>query len=44
LIAVEVSEAGVRFIHFFDALQTAQAIAGGLIAVLIMRRLLSRRK
>ncbi len=42
--ALEVSDAGVRFIHFFDALQTAKAIAGGLVVFLVMRRLLSPRK
>ena len=42
--ALEVSDAGVRFIHFFDPLQTAKAIAGGLIAFLVLRRLLSRHK
>jgi uncharacterized spore protein YtfJ len=42
--ALEISSAGVRFIHFVDTLQIIKAVAAGLIAVLVVRRLLGRRK
>jgi uncharacterized spore protein YtfJ len=42
--ALEISETGTRFIHFFDALQIVKAVTGGLIALLVVRRLLRRRK
>ena len=42
--ALEITETGTRFIHFYDALQIAKTVAGGLIAVLVVRRLLRRRK
>jgi uncharacterized spore protein YtfJ len=38
--ALEITEAGVRFIRFFDAGDIAKACVGGLVAVLLLRRLL----
>ena len=42
--ALEISEAGVRFVRFSDAAQIAKLFIGGVTAVLVLRRLLRGRR
>ena len=40
---VEVTEAGARFVRFFDPQMAAGLVAGGVLAGLLLRKLFSRR-
>jgi uncharacterized spore protein YtfJ len=42
--ALEISDSGTRFIHFLDPAEIIKACVGGLIAVLVVRRLTRRRR
>ena len=42
--ALEITDAGVRFIHFFNPGEIAKACVGGAVALLVLGRLLRRRK
>lgn len=41
--ALEISDSGTRFIHFVDTAEILKACVGGLVALLIVRRLTRRR-
>lgn len=41
--ALEITDSGVRFIRFFDAGDIAKACVGGVLAILVVRRLTRRR-
>ncbi len=42
--ALEISDSGVRFIRFYDPAQIAKVCLGGVVALLVVSRLLGRRK
>ena len=42
--ALEITDTGVRFVRFFDGAQVAKLCLGGVTALLILSRLLSRRR
>lgn len=42
--ALEISDAGTRFIRFLDPVDIVKACVGGLVAILIFRRLTRRRR
>ena len=42
--ALEITDSGVRFIHFFNPGEIAKACVGGAVALLVLGRLLRRRK
>ena len=42
--ALEISDTGVRFIHFSDAAQMAKLLIGGVTGLLLISRLLGRRR
>lgn len=42
--ALEITDAGVRFLHFVEPVQIAKVCVSGLVALFVVRRLLSRPK